>query len=726
MQATSANRDSLLANNIDIFLISVFGLYLELVLIRWIGTELRIFAYLQNTVLVTCFLGLGLGCLMSSKPVNLTWFFRYLTLLIALLGVPLLRAFVGEGCRMLSVLSDFAIWEGAQALTTQALLIRVVIGALFTVGLLWILVGVFFPIGQILGASIDRHPKVIQAYTVNIAGSLIGTWAFVLLSVWKQTPLVWIVVAVVLLLLLLMRLKQIQFLNLLYLVAILLLSVGALHEEKALEIDWSPYQKLTLRPPPIGEDTGEYTVMVNNVGYQAIVDLSKETVAERSEQYSAHVRKGYSQYDIPYLLHPAPKKVLIVGAGTGNDVAGALRNGVEQIVAVDIDPVIVDLGQRFHPEKPYSSPKVKVVVDDARSFFATSDEKFDLIVFGLLDAHTMVSLTNARLDHYVYTRESIERARDLLAQNGSIVLTFKVQESYIGGRIANTLKQVFSEPALVFSVPRGDYWEGGMVFVAGSLAQVTQKINQQPELKSFIDEWQSQDPAQLDTSVLISSDDWPYLYLDAPRIPIIFFVVALLLVFVLILSARQYAALELLRGWSISHWHFAFLGAAFMLLEVQNISKASVVFGNTWSVNAVIISGILCMILCSNLVARYLPRLPTAVMFVGIAVSTLYLYWTDLAVFAFMPNLTKIIVVGGLSALPIFFSGVVFIRSFANAKHKDSALGANLFGALCGGVLQAATFIIGIRALLLVVLGLYVLAFLTAKKVVNLDAQKSN
>ena len=52
-----------------LFLVSVLGLFLELMLIRWIGTEIRIFAYLQNTVLVVCFMGLGLGCLTCRKPI---------------------------------------------------------------------------------------------------------------------------------------------------------------------------------------------------------------------------------------------------------------------------------------------------------------------------------------------------------------------------------------------------------------------------------------------------------------------------------------------------------------------------------------------------------------------------------------------------------------------------------------------------------------------------------
>jgi spermidine synthase len=96
---------------------------------------------------------------------------------------------------------------------------------------------------------------------------------------------------------------------------------------------------------------------------------------------------------------------LIVGAGSGNDAAGALRHNLQSVTAVEIDPAIIGIGQELHPEMPYASPKVKIVNDDARSFFATNTEKYDVISFGLLDSHTTTAMTNARLDHYVYTKE---------------------------------------------------------------------------------------------------------------------------------------------------------------------------------------------------------------------------------------------------------------------------------------------------------------------------------
>ena len=69
---------------------------------------------------------------------------------------------------------------------------------------------------------------------------------------------------------------------------------------------------------------------------------------------------------------------------------------------------------------------------------------------------------------------------------------------------------------------------------------------------------------------------------------------------------------------------------------------------------------------------------------------------------------------GSLTSLPMLFSGIVFVRSFAMAQDKSNALGANLIGALVGALLQSITFVIGIKALLLVVAAFYLLSLLTA------------
>ena len=116
------------------------------------------------------------------------------------------------------------------------------------------------------------------------------------------------------------------------------------------------------------------------------------------------------------LLHPNPQSYLIVGAGAGNDAAGGLRHGVKHITAVEIDPAIIELGRALHPENPYTSPDVELVNDDARSYFATSNKKFDVIAFGLLDSHTTTAMSAAMRAWTASCRNSTEPGQSMRVQ----------------------------------------------------------------------------------------------------------------------------------------------------------------------------------------------------------------------------------------------------------------------------------------------------------------------
>ena len=120
--------------------------------------------------------------------------------------------------------------------------------------------------------------------------------------------------------------------------------------------------------------------------------------------------------------------------------------------------------------------------------------------------------------------------------------------------------------------------------------------------------------------------------------------------------------------------------------------------------------------------ADKLPRLPLGWVYTALCGICLLLYFLDLSRFAFLPYASKVIVVGGLTTLPMLFSGIVFIRSFAAVAGKDKALGANLMGALAGALLQSVTFVTGIKALLLIVAGLYLLSLLTRPR----EAEQKN
>jgi spermidine synthase len=693
-----------------IFLLSVLTLFVEMMLIRWVGTEIRIFAYLQNTILVVCFLGLGMGCFTAQRPIDLRVVAGGMIVIALTLSLPWPRSMVSRITEYLSVLGDFLIWQSAAATGFWDLLQRVAVGLAMTFALMWLMWWAFLHQGRLLGRLMDRHTDVIRGYSSNVAGSLVGIWLFAALSAWETPPWVWLAISGLLLLPFLQpRLDRLAG-------AIALLGVVALTAwypsgGKTRVVIWSPYQKLVLQEASEQTQTdrvwsGQYYVLVNNVGYQGIIDLSRDRVAKDPripEEY-----RGFSQYDVPLRFKPNPQHVLIVGAGSGNDVAGALRGNASRVTAVEIDPAIIRLGRQYHPERPYDSERVTVVNDDARAFFASTRESFDLIIFGLLDSHTTTAMTNARLDHYVYTLESIERARQLLTPDGVMVLSFEAQKSYIVDRMAGCLRTVFGEPPLIFKIPANPTGWGGVLFVAGNSAVVRDALTRDQELAALVERWDLELGEIMPYLTPIATDDWPYIYLSHRRIPMLHALLAALLVGLAAIGRWQ-TQTPVFRGWDKSRWHFFFLGAAFMLLEVQNISKAAVVLGNTWQVNAVIISGILVMILLANTVAARFPDLHRYAA-VPLVVICLLLYWVDLASFASLPYLARAAVIGSLTTLPMLFSGLLFIGSLARTEQRDAALGANLMGALAGGVLQSLTFLVGIKALLLIVVGFYVIA----------------
>lgn len=693
-----------------IFLISVLGLFLELMLIRWIGTEVRIFAYLQNTVLIVCFLGLGMGCFTSHKQVTLRGILWPLAALTVLMALPITRGLLASITDLLSVLEDMLIWEHHHSNDWQTTVARVIAGLSLTLGLMVLVWEMFVPIGRLLGRLLDDRPQVIRAYSINVAGSLLGIWLFAALSAFSVPPVGWLIVACGLLFPFVWAAPE-RILNIGLMAVVLVAGLFAGYEQGALESHWSPYQKLVLRDAP-AERYGwsGKIIMVNNAGYQGLIDLDRERAAS-NPRIPAELR-GLSQYDLPLRFKPRPQRVLIVGAGSGNDAAGALRGGAQHVTAVEIDPAIVAMGRRYHPERPYDSPRVNVVVDDARSFFATTNEQYDLIIFGLLDSHTTTAMTNARLDHYVYTRESITRAKSLLAPGGVMVLSFEAVKPYIADRMDRCISEVFEQKPLAFRVPPSVIGWGGAMFVVGDQTAIRAALASDAPLAEYVAQCQAAQPLSITHQTSVPTDDWPYIYLEHARIPTLYFLLAGMMAGLVWYGKRRLEIPQLLGGWQRSDWHFFFLGAAFLLLEVQNISKASVVLGNTWIVSAVIISAVLMMILVANwLVARF-PAVPRSAVFGCLVAACFAIYFVDLSTFAFLAYPLKALLVGGLTTLPMLFAGMIFISSFTQAAHKDRALGANLIGALVGGILQSLTFVIGIKALLLVVAGLYLCSWL--------------
>src|SRR5262249_16658564 len=255
---------------------------------------------------------------------------------------------------------------------------------------------------------------------------------------------------------------------------------------------WSPYQRLDVMPL-LGSD-GEllaWNIATNDYWYQRMVNLSPQFI-ERHPAFFGGIPTDELPYNLPYKFRAGARRVLILGAGSGNDVAAAVRNTQAQITAVEIDPLILRLGRELHFEQPYSSPRVHVIVNDARSYLENSSDRYDLIVFSLLDSHTTSSnYANIRIDNYVYTREAFEAAKRMLAPDGVMVLKFWVDSPWIAGRLNGLLREVFrQEPIRIQSqaplqMVKFRYETPGRFFIVGPRPQLDDVLKAEASLNDL-------------------------------------------------------------------------------------------------------------------------------------------------------------------------------------------------------------------------------------------------
>jgi SAM-dependent methyltransferase len=403
-------------------------------------------------------------------------------------------------------------------------------------------------------------------------------------------------------------------------------------------------------------------------------------------------------YNMPYRFYPAPPSVLVLGSGMGNDVAAALRNGAGEVTAVEIDPLILKLGRELHFEHPYQSPRVHVVLNDARSYIENSHDKFDLIVFSLLDSHTTTShFTNIRIDNYVYTREALRRARQLLKPDGLFIVKFQVDTPWIAGRLYHLMQDTFGQAPIQFQTDLGGFDVSGRFFVEGSPQRLA-KATSDPALASYLATHGNMpmEPATLTT------DDWPYFYQHEPGLPISVILVSLAVLIIFGWFLRQTSG----EGAKID-LHFMFLGAGFMLLEAQIVSKMALIFGTTWLVNAVVVSGLLCLIVGSNLVYGAWKRFPLPLAYAGLFLSLAVMYLVPMEKLFYESWLLRGVIATLALCTPVFFAGIIFISSFERAGFRGSALGSNLFGSLIGGLLESSSLWFGLKSLTIVAALLY-------------------
>jgi spermidine synthase len=152
--------------------------------------------------------------------------------------------------------------------------------------------------------------------------------------------------------------------------------------------------------------------------------------------------------EMPALLHPRPRTVLVVGFGAGVTAGSFVVNpDVQRIIVCEIEPLVPPTTTRYFGKENYNAlhdGRTEVIYDDARSYILTTPESFDIITSDPIHPWVKGSAT-------LYTKEYFEMARKHLNPGGIVAQWVPLYETD-----TDTVK---SEIATFFDVfPSGTIW----------------------------------------------------------------------------------------------------------------------------------------------------------------------------------------------------------------------------------------------------------------------------
>jgi len=542
-------------------------------------------------------------------------------------------------------------------------------------------------------AKIFAYFPPLKAYTLDIAGSCCGILCFMLMSWLKIPAYEWFILLIPLFVIAFDKTTSINRV-LFYIPLIAVMSIVCYQNlyffarpdnYELHTTTWSPYQRIDFIISP-----GDHrSISVNGINHQTLLD------SQRIE---------HSFYKLPYLTRketgkPAYEKILIIGAGAGNDTAAALTSGATHIDAVEIDPSIAELGRKYHPAMPYQNKSVNLIIDDGRSFMTNTKQRYDLIIFALTDSLIKASpLAQLRLENYLFTKQSVQRACSLLNKDGDVVFYNYYREPWLISKMYSMISQVSGRPPIILA-----RYSDFIIFK-------TQMSAPESAVNHVTGD-----------SVDIPTDDWPFLYLQKKGIPGLYVksmigLVSVVVFLMILLNVASRKRKDLEKGFSAFALKISFIlmGMAFLLLETKSVVQFSLLFGTTWLNSSLVFLSVLLLVLAANWTARIVQWkyfLPAA--YVLLTASCLITLIYPLSNLLYYENrVLRLILAILLLFLPIYFANLMFSIIFRDQKTAEHYFGWNLFGATLGGVMEYFSMALGYNMLAIIVALCYASAFL--------------
>jgi len=696
---------------------------------------------------------MSVGCLAAPRKANLLKLVPPLSLVAVFCAAALLMLYKMDLSLAVNVgnqASPQLVYFGTEARSADPT--NTVIPMEVIAGFFFVLVAlIFVGIGQVMGRRFDMITNRVFAYTTNVCGSLAGIVVFAIVSLLWLPPAVWFAISFACVGYFLIRQsnwragggrRRLALAANICCFVVTVIGVGLAgsgdgtrliarllpKEKRSSLMDrdfyWSPYYWIEY-------NVSNGLISTNNIGHQQMLAVGTRGLA----------------YSVPYMLsksaqRPPIKDVLVIGAGSGNDVATALAFGAEHVDAVEIDPVIYDIGKHFHPNKPYDDPRVHIHLNDGRNFLKEGTQQYDLIVYALVDSLILHSgYSSIRLENYLFTRQAMADVKARLKNGGMFVMYNFFRQGWLVGRLRHMTAEVFGSEPILIALPYqaeiaaaalpGDAPCFTMIMV-GDTQALKQKFSEEKAywmpLKNFLanPDMTSFSPtppaaaepnevilrigpatvAPSDAAQILPADNWPFLYLKGYLLPDVTILGMVMIAAASVVLLALFVPHKKIRF----NWTMFFLGAGFMLLETKGVVHLALLFGSTWIVNSIVFFAILVMILLANLyVLRARPR-NMAFFYVALIIALVVNIFFSLDKFLGLPELVRIAGSCLIVFAPIFFAGVIFTSFFRESANPDMDMGSNIAGVVLGGLAENFSMVLGFNHLLWIAIGFYLLS----------------